>query len=80
MGQIQTAEKNFHIIAKPSGPLCNLDCHYCFYTEKEALFSGRPSYQMSDEVLENFIENYIKGNKRQKCRLSGKAVSQLLWG
>lgn len=63
MGQIQTAEKNFHIIAKPSGPLCNLDCHYCFYTEKEALFSGRPSYQMSDEVLENFIENYIKGQQ-----------------
>ncbi|MCM3653418.1 anaerobic sulfatase maturase [Metabacillus litoralis] len=58
-----TATKDFHILAKPSGPLCNLDCHYCFYTEKEALFEGRPSYKMSDEVLEKFIRNYIKSQK-----------------
>ena len=33
---VQTS--GFHMLAKPSGPICNLDCHYCFYTEKETLF------------------------------------------
>jgi len=32
-----TAPANFHVLAKPSGPICNLDCQYCFFLEKEAL-------------------------------------------
>ncbi|MBM4765162.1 anaerobic sulfatase maturase [Bacillus sp. B15-48] len=63
MNLLQQRKDNFHIIAKPSGPLCNLDCHYCFYTEKEALFPGQPSYKMSDATLENFVRNYIKSQK-----------------
>jgi len=23
----------FHVMAKPIGPICNLDCKYCFYLE-----------------------------------------------
>ncbi|MGE8081686.1 anaerobic sulfatase maturase [Peribacillus loiseleuriae] len=52
--------KSFHILAKPSGPICNLDCHYCFYTEKEALFSGNSRFKMSEETLEEFIRQYIQ--------------------
>jgi len=59
----QVTAKDFHMLAKPSGPICNLDCHYCFYTEKEALFSGRPNFKMSDEVLETFIKNYIQSQQ-----------------
>jgi len=44
-----------HIMAKPTGPLCNLACEYCFYLEKEALFPIDEHYRMSDEVLEAFI-------------------------
>lgn len=55
----QPHRPGFHILAKPTGPQCNLDCHYCFYTEKESLFPGKPSFRMSDEVLEAFIRNYI---------------------
>ncbi|SFJ41229.1 uncharacterized protein SAMN05421753_12263, partial [Planctomicrobium piriforme] len=25
------AHPTFHIIAKPIGPICNLDCTYCYY-------------------------------------------------
>ena len=28
----------FHVLAKPTGPICNLDCQYCFFLEKEALY------------------------------------------
>ncbi|MFP5106178.1 anaerobic sulfatase maturase [Neobacillus sp. C211] len=52
--------KGFYILAKPSGPICNLDCHYCFYTEKEAFFSEKSRFRMSDETLEEFIQQYIK--------------------
>ena len=44
-----------HLMAKPTGPACNLDCEYCFYLEKEALFPEGERYRMSDEVLEAYI-------------------------
>ena len=44
-----------HLMAKPTGPLCNLNCKYCFYLEKEALFPEGEEYRMSDEVLEAYI-------------------------
>ena len=25
-------------MAKPTGAICNLDCSYCFYLDKEALY------------------------------------------
>ncbi len=54
----------FHVIAKPTGPICNLDCKYCFYLEKENLYPeavGKHAWAMSDEVLETYIRQYIEG-------------------
>ncbi|WP_275039598.1 hypothetical protein [Vibrio vulnificus] len=28
------AKRPFHVLAKPIGPVCNLDCDYCFYLDK----------------------------------------------
>ncbi|MHC4591756.1 MAG: anaerobic sulfatase maturase [Planctomycetota bacterium] len=50
----------FHVLAKPIGPVCNLRCEYCFYCEKEALFPTGENYRMSDEVLDAFTRNYIQ--------------------
>jgi sulfatase maturation enzyme AslB (radical SAM superfamily) len=30
----------FHVMAKPAGSKCNLDCKYCFYLEKEAFWDA----------------------------------------
>jgi len=49
----------FHVMTKPTGPICNLDCAYCFYLEKEALYPGERSWRMSDQVLERYVERYI---------------------
>jgi uncharacterized protein len=51
--------QGIHVVAKPTGPLCNLNCEYCFYLEKQALFSPGEQYRMSDDVLSAFITNYI---------------------
>ncbi len=49
----------FHLMAKPSGPACNLDCSYCFYLEKEVLFNTRATRRMSPEVLEAYTRATI---------------------
>ncbi|NQW03276.1 MAG: radical SAM protein [Acidobacteria bacterium] len=50
------------MMTKPSGPLCNLDCKYCFYLEKERLYPGTTDWGMSDEVLESFIRQHIEAH------------------
>jgi len=50
----------YHIMTKPVGPICNLDCKYCFYLEKENLYPRKSSWAMEDEVLESYIRQYIE--------------------
>lgn len=54
-------ERWFHVMAKPIGPACNLDCSYCYYLAKATLPDGSRSGRMSDETLELFIRQYIEG-------------------
>ncbi len=49
-----------HVVAKPIGPACNLDCAYCFYLEKHALYGAGEDFRMSDEVLAAFVRKYIE--------------------
>jgi uncharacterized Fe-S cluster-containing radical SAM superfamily protein len=52
----------FHLPSKPVGPLCNLDCAYCFYLEKAWLYpnrTGLSDWAMSNDVLEAFVRSYI---------------------
>jgi uncharacterized protein len=60
MEKVSAKTQGFHMLAKPSGPICNLNCHYCFYTEKESLFEPKTPFRMSEKMLENFIKNYIE--------------------
>ncbi|HEY1662642.1 MAG TPA: anaerobic sulfatase maturase [Verrucomicrobiae bacterium] len=52
--------RNFHVLTKPVGPICNLDCKYCFYLEKEKLYPGETQWRMSDEVLTEYVRQYIQ--------------------
>lgn len=51
--------QGIHVVAKPVGPICNLNCEYCFYLEKQILFHSGEQYRMTDEVLLAFVTNYI---------------------
>jgi uncharacterized protein len=55
----ESAPQGLHVVAKPIGPACNLNCEYCFYLEKQALFAAGGQYRMSDRVLSAFIAGYI---------------------
>jgi uncharacterized protein len=60
MDHVTGAPRAFHVIAKPTGPICNLDCRYCFYLDKERLYPGNTSWAMPDAVLEAFVRQYIE--------------------
>lgn len=47
-------------MTKPIGPICNLDCKYCFYLEKEAIYGTGEKWKMPDDVLERYIRQYIE--------------------
>jgi len=51
--------QGIHMMAKPIGPACNLNCTYCFYLEKEVLFPKGENFRMSDTVLTAYITKYI---------------------
>lgn len=52
--------KSCQVMVKPTGSVCNLDCKYCFYLEKEKLYPDRKAnFKMSDEMLELFIKQHI---------------------
>ena len=56
------AAKRTHVMAKPIGAACNLDCDYCYYLSKEELLEYKKgtSPVMDDETLEQFIKSYIE--------------------
>jgi hypothetical protein len=57
--QEDSVAQGIHVVAKPIGPACNLNCEYCFYLEKQALFAPGEHFRMSDRLLSAFINNYI---------------------
>ena len=53
------SSRPLHVMGKPIGPICNLDCKYCFYLEKERLYPPGEKWGMSDALLETYIRQYI---------------------
>ncbi len=48
------------VLIKPAGPDCNLDCTYCFYLEKDKLFSDVREHRMSEIVLEEMTKQIMQ--------------------
>lgn len=70
----------FHVLAKPAGPACNLDCTYCFYLEKERLYPGAASFAMADEVLESFTRQYLEAHPYPEVTFSWQGGEPTLLG
>ena len=52
----------FHLLAKPSGSTCNIDCTYCFFLSKEALYPME-KHRMSDATLEAYIRQLLESHR-----------------
>lgn len=53
----------FMVMAKPIGPVCNLNCTYCYYLEKEKLYTESGSFKMNEQVLESYIKQFIEAQQ-----------------
>ena len=51
----------FHLLAKPTGAVCNLDCSYCFFLSKEMLYPGS-RFRMAEELLEAYVKQLIEAH------------------
>ncbi|HEY5469651.1 MAG TPA: anaerobic sulfatase maturase [Bacteroidales bacterium] len=52
--------REFQIFVKPVGPVCNLNCSYCYYLGKKNLYPKGESYQMPDDLLEKYVIQHIQ--------------------
>ena len=55
----QFTDQPFHVMTKPIGPICNLDCTYCYYLHKEELYPKGNKWKIGGECLESYIRQYI---------------------
>jgi len=74
-----SAPRNFHVLAKPSGPICNLDCQYCFFLEKEALYPG-DRFRMSDEVLDAYVRQLLEAHADPEVTVAWQGGEPTLMG
>ena len=51
----------FHLLAKPTGAICNLDCEYCFFLSKEMLYPGS-RFRMAEGLLETYLRQLIEAH------------------
>ncbi|AKB54101.1 anaerobic sulfatase maturase [Methanosarcina sp. A14] len=68
-----------HVLAKPTGAICNLACSYCFFLTKEALYPGS-KFRMSDEVLENYIRQLITAHQSSQVTVAWQGGEPTLMG
>ena len=48
------------LLIKPASAVCNLDCSYCFYLDREAdPYKALPARRMTFETLERLVDTYL---------------------
>jgi len=69
----------FHLLAKPTGAACNLDCAYCFFLDKEILYPGS-KFRMSDSMLEQYIRQLIESHQTDNVNIAWQGGEPTLMG
>nr|WP_237487052.1 anaerobic sulfatase maturase [Vibrio hippocampi] len=74
--------KRLHIMAKPIGAACNIDCNYCYYLSKQDLLEYKKGCSpMMDEVaLEHYIKSYIEAQNTPEIIFSWQGGEPTMLG
>jgi uncharacterized protein len=73
------APPRFHLLVKPSGSTCNLNCTYCFFLSKEALYPNEKS-RMPEATLEAYIRQLIESHRAPEVTVAWQGGEPTLMG
>ena len=76
------ASREFQVMVKPVGAVCNLDCRYCYYLEKTDLYPHAGQFRMADELLDAYKGEGSAVKKREdthKMAEANKAFAHYRW-
>ncbi len=73
------APSAFHVMLKPRGPICNLDCKYCYYLSKARLYP-ESRFRMSEDLLKEFIRQYIEAQQVSEVTFAWQGGEPTLMG
>ncbi|MCE7989523.1 MAG: anaerobic sulfatase maturase [Caldilinea sp. CFX5] len=69
----------FHVMLKPRGAICNLDCKYCYFLSKEMMYPGS-RFRMADELLESYTQQYIAAQRVPEVTFAWQGGEPTLMG
>ena len=69
----------FHIMLKPRGAICNLDCHYCYFLSKEFMYPDS-DFRMSESMLEEYTRQYIEAQQVPEVTFAWQGGEPTLMG
>src|SRR4029453_7495851 len=73
------ARADFHLLAKPTGAVCNLNCKYCFFLSKEMLYPGS-RFEMADGLLETYIRQLLESQAGPEVMVGWQGGEPTLMG
>ncbi|MBC2705952.1 anaerobic sulfatase maturase [Desulfobacula sp.] len=69
---------DFQVFVKPVGDLCNMACHYCYYSSGGAVSDS--AQRMPDDILETYICQHIQAHPGPVVRFSWHGGEPTLLG
>jgi uncharacterized protein len=75
----ENAPPGFHLLTKPTGAVCNLDCQYCFFLSKEALYPGS-RFRMTEDMLETYIRQLLESHRVPEVTVAWQGGEPTLMG
>ena len=69
----------FHVMLKPRGAICNLDCKYCYFLAKEMMYPGS-RFRMADDLLETYTKQYIDAQRVPEVTFAWQGGEPTLMG
>jgi len=79
VGDQRAKVRAFHVMAKPTGSRCNMDCAYCFFLKKERLYP-ESDFRMSDAVMESYIRQTIAAHSVPQVTIAWQGGEPTLMG
>ena len=73
------APSAFHVMIKPRGAICNLDCRYCYFLVKEHMYPGS-EFRMSGSLLDTYTRQYIDAQRVPEVTFAWQGGEPTLMG